>query len=127
MKALLLSIALFTLTMAGVSGAHAAQLAQPSHAPMVKLTIKITDTGTLWGKVKATWKGGKASCHAATCHVKVPMDAKVTLTQTPTDTSTWPFKDWTIKQGSNTKQSKAPKLHVTVKKPVTVTAVYVLA
>lgn len=108
-----------------VSGRHAA-------ARMDPVTITITNTGgTVWGSVTAsyTYKHAKMTktCTTATCALRIPQGVTARLSQTPTDSSTWPFQSWTInsKGHTSTKTSASVKLKVTGK--IAVTAVYVLA
>lgn len=95
------------------------------------LTIKITDTGTLWGAVSLTYRhAGKTvhrSCKAAACRLSVPKGSQVKLSQLATDGATWPFSKWIIRIGSSTRTSSGSSMTVKFSKPMTVTAVYVLA
>lgn len=119
------------LVVGGASAVNAAPAAQHSAVSMAKLTIKVTDTGTVWGTVKVKYtvagKSTTKSCNAASCKYNVPKGAKLHLSQTPTNTSTWPFKRWTIKAGSTTKTSVKNSITVTFSKPTVITAVYVVA
>lgn len=111
-----------------LAATHAARHAAASTA---KLTVKITDTGTVWGTVNISYKrAGKSvhkSCNAATCHLSLPKGVKATLSQKPTDSATWPFSKWTIQVGSSSSTSTAKSVSVKLAKPMTVSAVYVVA
>ncbi|HZT97313.1 MAG TPA: hypothetical protein VFB34_10830 [Chloroflexota bacterium] len=97
-------------------------LAAPANkkAKMDTLIVKITKTSVLWGKVKVSYKG--KTCNASKCSYKVPAKTKVTLTETPTNKQTWPFKHWTL--NGKTKSSKS-KLSFKMTGKETAVAVYV--
>jgi hypothetical protein len=87
------------------------------------LTINITDSGELWGKVKVDPIG--KTCDAETCTYKnVTLGQNLTLTQTPTDTSTWPFSGWTL---NGTDKGKADTLQFSMDHTDTVDANYCAA
>jgi len=118
--ALVLSFTLLT------GAAHAA----PQRAAMSHLKLAITTTsGTVWGKVKVSYKAGgktvKHTCSTASCSYAVAKGTKVSLHQTPTDSSTWPFSQWKITAGGKSTSSSKPALKVTVSGTMKVTAVYV--
>jgi plastocyanin len=110
-----------------VTGRHAAARMDP-----VTITITITSTsGTVWGSVTAayTYKNAKTTktCSTSSCALRIPQGVTARLSQTPTDSSTWPFQSWTVnsKGHTRTKTNASIKLKVTGK--TTVSAVYVLA
>lgn len=70
--------------------------------PKVRFKISITTSGaTVWGTIKLHYKYHHkkfhASCSKSTCKVKVHAGSKVHLSQTPTDSGTWPFSGWSVK------------------------------
>jgi hypothetical protein len=113
------------LLFATVSPAAAA----PSRASMNHLTIAITTTGgTVWGKVTATYTSNHKTVHKTCAHQKctyqVPHGVMVHFKQTPTNTTTWPFKDWLVKT-SHTATKMGAAVNVKMQGNLTVTAVYV--
>lgn len=113
----------------------------PTHAqsslskPRVKtdqIVIKITDTGTLWGRVTASYKSGRKSvtktCSKASCTWKIASGTKVKFKESPTNTQTWPFKDWEIaKKGSHAKKVTKTTTTLKVNGNYTIKVVYVVA
>ncbi|MGH2444161.1 MAG: COG4315 family predicted lipoprotein [Chloroflexota bacterium] len=98
---------------------------------LMHLSIKITTTGsTVWGTVRSkyTWKGKHVTktCSAASCSLKVPHGVKVHFSQTATNSSTWPFKDWEIAAGRHHSTIGKASTSMKIKHNSTVTAVYVL-
>lgn len=84
------------------------------------LTVNITSTGTVWGKVKIDPLG--KTCTTATCTYKnVPLSQNLTLTETPTDSSTWPFGGWTL-DGAD--KGKATTVQFSMNQKDSVTAFY---
>lgn len=111
---------------------HAQGSASALHAKTDRVVVKITDTGTLWGIVKATYKAhGKSvtkTCSKATCSWKIPAGTKIKLSETPTNSQTWPFKDWKIaKKGSHAKTVTKTSTTFKVKGNYAVNVVYVVA
>ncbi|HZU13393.1 MAG TPA: hypothetical protein VFB58_11185 [Chloroflexota bacterium] len=103
-----------------------------SHAGrMAAVTISITTTGTVWGKVtsKYTVKGRTTtrSCATATCTLRVPRGATLHLSQSPIDSSTWPFKDWKVTVNHRTSTMMGSAISVKVSGIVRVKAIYVVA
>jgi hypothetical protein len=97
-------VAAALVCVAGLSISFAAQPAGRSNAMMMKdhIVVNITTTnGTTWGKVTADWMAhgkmmmGKV-CRKAKCTYAVPHMTRVTLKETPTSPSTWPFKHWVV-------------------------------
>lgn len=71
-------------------------------APMLKLTINVTNTGgTVWGTVKtsSTYHGttSTSSCNLPSCTTQIHAGTKVHLSQTETNSATWVFQKWTLK------------------------------
>ena len=124
---------LLTLALSLSLGLMAAPVsASHTKASMDKLTVKITDTGTLWGHVTVSWKaGGKTvskTCAKATCKWSLAAGSKLTFKEKPTDSTTWPFKDWTIqKKGKKSKTVMGTSAKLTLGGTYTVTSVYVFA
>jgi len=124
-----LSLLVIAATSLGILGAGTA-LAAPQHGrartaatKYGTLTINITDTGgTVWGTVSA--KPLKKSCDKSKCtFTKIKIGTKITLTETPTDSSTWPFNGWTLnKKGAGS----ATTLTFKMAKTDNVTATYVV-
>lgn len=92
------------------------------------LTVDITATGgTVWGVVTAKAGGQTHTLSQASQSLSVPCGSAVTLTQSPTNTATWPFASWTVNgdkgQFTNTRET-VPDLQLKVDGDTTVTAVY---
>lgn len=114
---------------------HAAQVnATPLAAtPARRLTIHITTTGgTVWGKVTVRYSFRhhvkRHSCARASCTFAIPSGFTLHLSQSPTNSSTWPFSRWLMHQsGSRTRplKGRAPSFKFT--RNSTLTAVYVLS
>ncbi|HEV3310369.1 MAG TPA: hypothetical protein VG815_07615 [Chloroflexota bacterium] len=102
------------------AGMTAVSFAAQNHATKEKLSIKITDTGTLWGKVSVS-PGGK-TCKSASCSFQITKGASVTLKETPNNSTTWPFSGWTL-NGKNA--GKARTLKFKMSKAETAKATYV--
>jgi hypothetical protein len=128
-SALVASLMLF----GGAAGALASTPAAHAHVSKDKLVINITTTGgTVWGTVTAKYKSGSSTktktCAKTKCTWNLAINTKVKLSQAPTDSTTWPFKNWTVVKGRSTKtMTKAtPTVKLTALK-VSVTALYILA
>jgi hypothetical protein len=122
---------LIALLGAAAPRALAASPSRHALAVMDPVTIKITTTGTtVWGTVKAyyTVNGARVnkSCVKTKCTIKAPQGVALHLKQTPTNSSTWPFQDWKLTSGGNTKTVAGSSTSFKVKGKSTVTAVYVL-
>jgi hypothetical protein len=95
-----------------------------------KLTVTITDTGTLWGTVKVAYtaagKSKTKTCAKTKCSWSLATGTKVTLTQTPTNSTTWPFKEWQVKTGSTKTNVTTSPLKLTMNAPYSVNALYVV-
>jgi PKD repeat protein len=61
---------------------------------MEQLTIRITKTSQVWGKVDVSYSGD--SCAEQTCKYDPPRGSRVNLKELLADASTWPFKVWTL-------------------------------
>ena len=104
-----LALALLAAAPAGAAGSPA-KAAKTTYGT---LAINITKTGnTVWGKVSV--KPLKKTCSAATCtykHIKV--GTAIILTETPTNSTTWPFDHWALngtnKGGATTLKFKMAK------------------
>jgi hypothetical protein len=116
-------------------GALAASPALPSHASAAartsSVTISITSTsGYTWGTVTARYAVGHRTtshtCSSARCVLRVPQGATVHLSQVPTNSSTWPFKDWQISARNHTRLVMSPSVAIKVSGKTLVTAVYIL-
>src|SRR5579862_585676 len=87
-----------------------------------KLTVNITlASGTVWGSVSISPL--KKTCKVARCTFKVKQGAKLKLTQTPVDQTTWPWGGWTLNKKNG---GFANTLKFKMGKSATVTAVYQL-
>jgi predicted lipoprotein with Yx(FWY)xxD motif len=98
-------------------------------APAERLSVNITTTGgTVWGRVIVRYIfGGRLvglSCVQASCSFIVPGGVKVHLRQLPTNTTTWPFREWLVRP-SHRVVSKG-SLTLTMKRSLTVRAIYAL-
>jgi hypothetical protein len=132
----LVSMLLFALLLfAFAAGALAAssRLAVQRHADvrMSPVTISITTTnGTTWGAVTTRYtfrhQMTRRTCSAASCTLQVPKGVMVHLSQVPTTSGSWPFKDWQISTHHRTTTVMTTSLAVKVTGSMTVTAVYVL-
>ncbi len=128
-RSLLPLIASAALLASGGSGA----LAAPSRAPhMDTVKVHITSTsGTVWGMVSASYTYRHAttrrSCAAASCTLHIPQGATAHLSQTATDTSTWPFQAWHVTVNGHTRTMTANSVKVKVTGKASITAVYVLS
>lgn len=134
MKALAISTALIAITallFGGAANTLAAQHAARHSTSVAALTMKITDTGTVWGTVTLVYRHAGAtvhkSCNAAICRLSIPKGARVRISQTPTNSTTWPFQKWIVRVGNASKISTATSVTVAVSRPMTISAVYVLA
>lgn len=100
--------------------------------PAVRLAIHITATGgTVWGKVRIRYifrhRHVQRLCSKVACNLAVPAGVKIHLTQSPTDSSTWPFKQWKLHAaGSRTRVLKAAAPTFKITRNSTVIAVYVV-
>lgn len=131
LSTLITSIGLIALSTSALAFTPAAA-AQSRAAKMDAVKISITSTGgTVWGTVTAAYTYKHAAttrtCSAATCSLRIPAGVTARLSQTATDSSTWPFKSWKIasKGHKSTRTATTVKFKVTGK--VSVTAIYVLA
>jgi hypothetical protein len=131
-------ILLLALSLASAA-APVALAAQPSgrvvHSPAAKhtqrLTIHITATGsTVWGTVTVhyAYRGHTVqhSTSQAVSTFTVPRGVTVHLQQQPASASIWPFKQWTIGQGSKASTTGAPALSFKMNHNYQVTALYIL-
>jgi hypothetical protein len=99
---------------------------------MLPVKIDITATGgTVWGKVKAQYRFQSQtfhkSCDSARCTLRIPQGVTVHLSQSATDSSTWPFKKWQVREHNKTKTMTSGSISLKAVGNVTVTAVYVVA
>lgn len=104
----------------------------PARTTMSAVTISITQTGgTVWGKVTATYTykhhRSSRSCGAASCTFHIPRGVTMHLSQVATNSSTWPFKDWTVITGHKTKTMMGQSATVKVTGALSITAVYVVS
>ena len=102
MKAVLMAgIAVPVLSLGSLATVNAAA----HHTSMDSLVIKITkSSGILWGHVSVDYlKNGKTemlpTCKAAKCTLHPPHMVKLTLRETPTHPTTWPFHAWKLTNG----------------------------
>ena len=101
--------------------------------PMVTFKINITNTGTTWGTVaikgKYNGKSFSKSCGNQTCSYVFHAGVTLSLTQTATDSSSWPFQKWVVTSadGGVNKSSTASSIKVESNDSYTVDADYVLA
>jgi Secreted repeat of unknown function len=99
-------------------------------APKVSFKLSITNTGVQWGTVtiKGTYRGTKISksCSNPSCSYKLHAGVTFHLTQTPYQSSTWPFTGWTIKSADGGVNKSPTASTVTVKSndDYTITATY---
>jgi len=98
-----------------------------SHSKVTKeqLTVKISNTGsTVWGTVALSPAQTGGKCKKSTCKYKVAKGTALTLTETPTSASSWPFCGWKV---NGKKKGNATTLNVTIpSKSTVVAAVYTL-
>lgn len=114
---------------------HVAQIFTPLAAtPVVRLNIRITATGaTVWGRVTATYtrNGQRVQqlCSSSSCRLAVPQGSRITLEQSATSASTWPFAEWTIKRASRAgiRVDRHPAIVLRANRGLTVGVVYVVA
>jgi predicted lipoprotein with Yx(FWY)xxD motif len=100
-----------------------------------RLSIHITATGaTVWGRVTARYAlNGKLvqrTCARATCQFPVPLGARISFTQSPTNVSTWPFAEWKFRAvpgKASARIVKRPAASLHINNVYRVTAVYVVA
>jgi hypothetical protein len=96
------------------------------------VTIHITTTGTtVWGKVSASYtKAGnlvKKTCSGTSCTWKIANATKVKFSEKPTNSKTWPFKDWGYQKGSGSiKTSTKTSLTLTISGTYSINAVYIV-
>jgi hypothetical protein len=95
------------------------------------VTISITTTnGTTWGTVTVKYtirhQLTRHTCSAASCTLEIPKGVKVHLSQIPTNSGSWPFKDWQITAHRRMTTVMTASLVITVTGSTTVAAVYVL-
>lgn len=128
-----LSISLLAVSCLVFAG-FGTSFAATTHTAKDTLTVKITKaSGTVWGKVTVDYKsGGKwkmlGSCKKAKCKMHPPAMVKLQLKEKPVDSTTWPFKDWKVKNGGKTTTKMGKKLKFEIKgSKATVKAIYVLA
>jgi hypothetical protein len=128
-------IASITLLFTAGIGSPAAASAAGARAPaprMMAVTIHITSTsGTVWGTVAARYTYHKAttrrSCAAASCTLHIPKGVTAHLSQTATDSTTWPFQNWQVARNGHTSTMSGASIAVKVTGKLSVTAVYVLS
>jgi hypothetical protein len=131
LSTLISGIGLFALSTGAFASAPMA--AARSHtAKMDSVKITITSTGaTVWGTVTVAYTYRHAAtsrtCSTATCSLQIPAGVTAHLSQTATDSSTWPFKSWKIasKGHKSTRTATSVKLKITGQ--MSVSAVYVVA
>jgi predicted lipoprotein with Yx(FWY)xxD motif len=99
----------------------------------VPLTIRVTTTGsTVWGKVSVRYTVAghrfRRACSSSACGFAVPSGATVHLTQTATNSATWPFKEWKVALVGSHRAQLLMSTTVALKLPEggKITAVYVL-
>jgi hypothetical protein len=85
----------------------------------------------VWGTVTAAYtykhKATSRTCSTTTCSLKIPAGVTAHLSQTATDSSTWPFESWKIASKGHRSTKTATAVKVKVTGTMSVTAVYVLA
>ena len=117
-RATLAVLAVAALSLATTGASFAAH----QNATKPKLTIHITQTAIVWGRVSVS-PGGK-TCSNATCtYSKIAKGKMVTLKETAVNTQTWPFAGWTINGKSD---GKASSITFKLTKATKVTATYVI-
>ena len=128
----LLSVLLFL----GLSGGALASTPQlTAHRSSMRtdpVKISITTTGaTVWGTVAAKYtsqgRTTRRTCSAASCTLRVPRGVTLHLSQTATNASTWPFKDWQVMANQRTQTKMGSSIALKVRGNISVTAVYVVA
>jgi hypothetical protein len=110
-----------TVAVAGCGSSSARPTATPTAAAKqtptttggcCALTVNITEAAsTVWGTVTVTGVAntsppGQAinhTCNQVTCTFMIPKNTKLTLHQTETQHSTWPFQKWVITQNGTSK------------------------
>lgn len=130
-------IAVLALSLTSAA-APMALAAQPAHATAhsstakhaQQLTINITATGgTVWGSVSVqyVYQGHtvKKTTNQAHSTFSIPRGVTVHVVQQPSSASNWPFKQWTIGQGSKNSTTGASTVAIKVTHNVQLTAVYV--
>jgi len=116
------ALALAGVTVLAVTGTTLASHRPASTAKYGTLTVNITLAGgTVWGKVSIAPL--KKTCTVKKCTYKVKLGTKLTLTETPVDSATWPFSKWVLNKKS---AGSKTTLKFKMGKSDTVTAVYVL-
>lgn len=59
------------------------------------LTVKTTkSSGTVWGTIQVSYRGHTVDVSRARKTLSVPCGARVTLTEMPTNASSWQFSGW---------------------------------
>lgn len=114
-------LAVAVLVVATAATSFAAPSHSKSQATKLQLTIHITKaSGIVWGKV--TNNVNSKVCSKTTCTYKIAKGKKVKLTETPKDSTTWPFKDWKL---NGKKKGSSATLSFKMSKAETAKAIYV--
>lgn len=88
------------------------------------LTVKTTsNNGTVWGSVMASYGGNTVSLSNANQKLSVPCGTQVTLTETPTNPSSWQFDKW-VANGVSLHNSGGSSVNFMMNGPVTIRARY---
>src|SRR5437868_579163 len=102
-KSKIVSLVIAGVCFASFGGGSALKAANPHKMMQDTITVKITKSnGTTWGKVFPEWKNSNGKlvmgnvCKSASCTYTIPHMTRITLTQSPTHKTTWPFKHWTV-------------------------------
>lgn len=88
------------------------------------LTVKTTaNNGTVWGTVMATYGGTTVNLSNSSQKLSVPCGAQVTLTEKPTNPSSWQFEKW-VANGVSLRNASSSSVTFMMSGPVTIHARY---
>jgi Ice-binding-like len=114
-------------------GGFGASFAATHNAARDTLTVKVTKAaGVVWGTVTVEdmLNGSMhvvGRCHLATCHFRPRHRVHLQLSETPTNGTTWPFKEWRLNNGGKKTIHQGDKLSFQIKKgKAAVRAIYTL-
>lgn len=117
----LVGILVAVLVGCGGSGSSSGTAASSSTACALDLTITET-SGTVWGTVNVKDGSTSKRISSASKSMSLPCGSTATLTEKPTNATTWPFHRWTV-QG---KTKSGSRIRIPISGTTKVKAVYTL-
>ena len=131
-KILVVSTAVCGLLLLAGCGGSSYGSSPPHGSNTAHLSLTITTTSMTWGTVQVSYlKSGTSknlrSCSSSSCSYTLPQGSEVTLSQSPASASTWPFKGWSVRNGSTSATMMGATVRLHVNRAASVEVEYVLA